>query len=98
MSINKSEILVKLTPIKNYFVRYSVLIFMLFVVGILSFMTLRIAHFSNLDPSEQQIDEKKTSLKIIKLDDAAVSKLKELQDKNISIESLFDNGRENPFE
>lgn len=98
MKLNKSELLSKLVPIKNIFVRYSVLIFILFTVGILSFMTLRIAHYANLEPNEQQIDDKKATLKIVKLDDAAVSKLKELQDKNISIESLFDNGRENPFE
>lgn len=98
MSINKNELLTKLTPIKNIFVRYSVLIFIVFVVGVFSYMTLRIAHYANLEPNELQIDEKKTSLKVVKLDDAAVAKLKELQDKNISIESLFDNGRENPFE
>lgn len=98
LDINKDTIINKLLPIKNFIGRYSVIIFIIAVVSVLSFMTLRIAHYANLEPSDSQIDEKKASLKNTKLDEAAISKIKELQDKNISIESLFDNGRNNPFE
>ena len=61
-------------------------------------MTFNIARYSNAEPDEIQIEEKKVSLKTVKLNDRAVQKIKELEDKNINIESLFNNGRDNPFE
>ncbi|HUD03289.1 MAG TPA: hypothetical protein VMR51_00635 [Patescibacteria group bacterium] len=92
------KILDKLLPIKNFVVRYAVLIFIVCVVGIFSFMTLLIAHYSNLEPTQYQIEDTKSSLKTFKLDDNAVQKINQLQDQNINIETLFNNGRANPFE
>lgn len=88
----------KISPIRNFIVRYAVIIFVLSVVSIFAFMTLNIAHYSNLEPTSDQTDERKNSLTSVKLDEKSISKIKELQDQNISIESLFDNGRENPFQ
>lgn len=88
----------KLIPVKQFIVRYAVLLFIVAVVAIFSFMTLGIAHFSDRAPTQLQIDEKKLSVKVVKLDEASINKIKELQNQNISIESLFDNGRANPFE
>lgn len=92
------KIIAKLTPVKNFVSHYAVLMFIAGVVIVLAYMTYSIAHYSNVEPSELQINEKKASLKVVKLNDAAVKKIQELQDKNISIESLFNNGRANPFE
>lgn len=88
----------KLIPIKNFIARYAVLLFIISVVAIFSFMTLGIAHFSDREPTAVEIDEKRLSVKVVKLDEKSINKIKELQDQNISIESLFNNGRENPFE
>jgi hypothetical protein len=92
------EIATKFTPLKNLLLRFDVLIFIFLAATMFAFMTLQIASYSNAEPTADQVDEKRDSLKTVKLDESAVSKLKLLEDKNISIESLFDNGRANPFE
>ena len=88
----------KLTPLKNFISRYAVIIFVLSVVGVFMYMTLSIAHYANLDPTASEIDDRKATLTSVKLDEKSVTKITELEDQNISIESLFDNGRANPFQ
>lgn len=96
MKIEKMTTYIK--PIKNFIVRYAVLLFVLSVVGVFSFMTLRIAHYSNAEPTEIQIEYEKASLRVIGLDENAIEKIEQLKAKNISIEYLFSSGRDNPFE
>ena len=78
--------------------RYSVIIFFLIFAGLAGFLVMRIGELSRAEPSQMQIDEKIKDIPKAKIDDDVIAKLRELQDKNISIEALFDNGRTNPFE
>jgi Tfp pilus assembly protein PilO len=96
--MNTKNLISKLGPIKNFIARYAVIIFILASVLVFGYMSLSISYFSNVEPTDQQIEDKKASLKIVKLNDVAVKKIQELQDQNINIESLFNNGRANPFE
>jgi hypothetical protein len=96
--MNINNILAKLAPLKNFIIKNSVIIFIVMVGAIFGFITLRIASYSNIEPSYDQVDERKSSLRAVKLDDSAVQKIELLEDRNISIESLFNNGRANPFE
>lgn len=88
----------KLIPVKEFIVHHVVILFIVGIFAVFSFMTISIARFSDRSPSQLQIDEKKLSVRVVKLDEASINKIKELQDQNISIESLFNNGRANPFE
>jgi hypothetical protein len=98
MNIDITALTSKFATIKDFIVRYALIIFIIGVVGILGFMTLTISHFSNLEPTDDQIDEKKSSLKAVRLDEKSIAKLVQLEDRGINIESLFNNGRTNPFE
>jgi len=93
-----NQYIAKLMPAKEFIARYAVILFIVGVVVIFSFMTLSIAHFSDLAPTQVQIDEKKLSVHVVKLDEKSINKITALQDQNINIQSLFDNGRANPFE
>ena len=92
------SLIIKLLPVKTFIVRYAVVIFVVSVVGIFIYMTLSIARYANLEPTSSQAEDRKASLTAVKLDEKSITKIKELQDQNISIESLFDNGRANPFQ
>lgn len=96
--MNKENIIKQLQPVKSFIVRYAVIIFIIVVAGIFGFMSLQISIYSNSEPTSDQIDEKKSSLSQVRLNDEAAQKIQELEDKNINIESLFNNGRANPFE
>jgi len=88
----------KLTGAKDFFVRYAVMIFVFTIVLLFGFMTFGIAKYANLEPTESQKDDKISSLRTVKLDEKSIEKIQSLKDQNISIESLFDNGRDNPFQ
>lgn len=60
-------------------------------------ITIKVGEYSRREPSIDQVNSAKSNKKT-KIDQESLSKLKELEDRNVSIEALFDNGRTNPFE
>lgn len=96
--MNIEPILHQLNSVKDFITRYAVLLFVFSVVGIFAFMTLNIAKYANLEPTSSQEDERLSTLKTVRLDEKSIEKIQSLQDQNINIESLFDNGRDNPFQ
>lgn len=96
--MKQDKILASLQPIKNFIIRFKVILFIVCVGAAIGFMTIKIAYYSNSEPSEDQIAERKNSLRTVKLNEEAVAKIEELKDQNINLESLFNNGRANPFE
>jgi hypothetical protein len=93
-----ANITAKLTIIRDQMGRYAVIIFVICVGLVFGFLTLKIASYSNDEPSDTQIEERLSTLQTVRLDSEAAQKIEELQDRNISLESLFNNGRDNPFE
>jgi len=96
--MKKEIIIAKLNTAKDFVTRYAVIIFFVGVALVFGFLILRIASYSNYEPSDDQIEESLNTIRTVRLDDEAVQKIEELQDRNISLESLFNNGRDNPFE
>lgn len=78
--------------------KYTFIIFMLVFACLAGFLVIRIGQLSKLEPTAEQISQKASETKSITTDPQSIQKLKELEGRNISIESLFDNGRTNPFE
>lgn len=78
--------------------RYSFIIFLIIFASLAGYLVTRIGYLSSLEPSQIQIDQKLENVKRPTTDTESILKLKELEGRNISIESLFDNGRTNPFE
>lgn len=73
------------------------LIFLAFAF-MMSLITIKAGDYSRVEPSQLEIESKISGSSSKKLDQEALDKLNELQERNISIDSLFDNGRTNPFE
>lgn len=96
--MNLDTITPKLLKAREYITKHVVIIFILFTVGVFGFMVVRIYTLSSAEPTEEQIDEKLSSYKAVRLDKAMVELFRSLDDRNISVESLFDNGRTNPFQ
>ncbi len=93
-----STITDKLFAAKDYVSKHIVVISILFIVGLFGFMVVRIYLLSTAEPSQSQVDDKLNSYKTVRLDPQIVALFRSLEDQNISIESLFDNGRTNPFQ
>lgn len=98
--MNKSieDLKKQLSRLGSLVTRYSFIIFLVIFAGMAGFLVTRIGELSRAEPSQVEIDEKLKDIKMPKVDEEAIAKLKELEERNISIEALFDNGRTNPFE
>ena len=71
------------------FISYSLMIgLMIYYSGV----------YSKIEPTSSQVEDKKKTISTKKVDNNSITRLKELESRNISLESLFDNGRNNPFE
>lgn len=78
--------------------RYSFLLFLILFGGLAGYLVMRIGQLSKLEPTTEQVSSTLQEVKKTNTDIENIQKLKELEGRNISIESLFDNGRTNPFE
>ncbi len=96
--MNVSDIPKKIEPAKQFVIQHVKLLAFIAIMLVFGFMVLRIYQLASVEPTDSQIDEKISSLRLTKLDQSAVDVIQSLEDRNISIESLFDNGRTNPFE
>ncbi len=94
-----------LNQLKKYFnvgrglvLRHSFILFVIVFASLAGYLVSRIGYLSRLEPTEAQVTVKISEVKKTSTDTESILKLKELEGRNISIESLFDNGRTNPFE
>ncbi len=87
----------KFTPILDVVKKYLLVVFLLFFAGIYGFLLFRIETLANAKPDEDAILEKLKTVQRPRLDEAAAKKIQSLEDQNISVQTLFDQARQNPF-
>lgn len=78
--------------------RYKFIIFALLVVGVYSYIILTISTLSTAQPSAEQISEQSSPIKSAKIDPKIVLRLQQLQDNSVSVQALFNEARDNPFQ
>jgi hypothetical protein len=93
--INLSSITGGFKKATRQFNAYKVFIFFLFVASIYGYILWRINVYSNApaDPTQEAAQAAKQP----HIDAATVEKIQSLQDHSVSVQSLFDNARQNPF-
>lgn len=85
----------------QYFVklrRYSLLIFIGFMVILYGFILIRVNSLSHAQPQAADISQQVKAAAIPHIDQTVVKKLQALQDNSVSVQSLFDQARINPFQ
>lgn len=87
----------KLLPAIAFLKRYAVFISIIVVLGIAVFFVLRINQYSRMEPSDQAVEEKLQTVQRPKVDQSVLSKIQQLQDQNVQVQTLFDQARNNPF-
>lgn len=80
-----------------FFKKHAPIIFILAILLIYGFLFFQINNLSTAEPSQQQINEQQNLIKRLRVDESAVSKIKQLEDQNVSVQSLFKTARDNPF-
>lgn len=77
---------------------YAFPAFLIFVGLIYGFLFLRIGTLVNTQPSDADVSAQVKAAKIPYIDEKVVDQLKALQDNSVSVQTLFNEQRTNPFQ
>lgn len=77
--------------------RYRVVAFVVIIAAIYGFMIYSISTLSSAQPDESSISNEVTAIRIPKIDQSVVKQLEALRDNSVSVQALFDEARNNPF-
>lgn len=83
--------------IYQFMIRYRVTLFIIFASITLSVMLADISRMSDASPSQVQISEAEQSVKIVRFKESSITVIKSLKENNITIDTLFDPNRYDPF-
>lgn len=78
--------------------RYAVILFLLLVAAVYGFMVVRISAMQNAQPTNAADSQQVTTVVTPRIDPGLIKQLKQLQDNSVSVKSLFDQARSNPFQ
>lgn len=77
--------------------RFVPLIFILATLFLYGYLVLYINELTQVEADELAVLEELQSTSRPEIDQAAVDKIRQLQDQNVQVETLFEEARENPF-
>lgn len=78
--------------------RYSVPLFVAFVLLIYAIMLLRVQSLNNAQPTEDQVNSQVKAARIPHIDQSVVQQIQSLQDNSVNVQALFNQARNNPFQ
>jgi hypothetical protein len=96
ISLNLSNIPAQLGGAMRKISAYKVFLFFLAVASLYGYILWRINTLSNTPPSTSE--ETAQSSTQPHIDPATVEKIQSLQDNSVSVKTLFDTARQNPFQ
>lgn len=97
MKFDVKNLLSKIQPALQFAKRYLVFVFFVAMLVIFGFFVFRINQFSQQEPPEDAVTEKLKTVPRPRIDQDALTKIEQLEDQNIEVQTLFDEARKNPF-
>jgi hypothetical protein len=95
--LDLSDITDKLRIIGVKISPYKIIIFLVLIFGLYGFLVYRINTLDNLQPSSDQVSAQDDPIRATHIDPSVVTQLQSLQDHSVTVQSLFDQARNNPF-
>lgn len=77
---------------------YAVVLFLLLLVAVYGFVLYRISVLSSVQPSDADVTTQAKASAVPHVDSNAVKQLESLQDNSVSVRTLFNQTRNNPFQ
>lgn len=77
--------------------RYRVLIFIVLICAVYGYVLFSINTLSNQQPSTENVSTELSTIRTPKIDKSVVKQLQDLRDNSVSVQSLFEQARNNPF-
>jgi hypothetical protein len=79
-------------------VRFRMIIFIVLLAGVYGFIVLRISTLDNAEPSPTAVAAASKPIATAHIDPTVVKQLQQLQDNSVSVQALFEQARNNPFQ
>jgi hypothetical protein len=96
--MNNDSIKSQLEIIKTTFLRLKLYVFLSLVLIIYIFVGWKAVVSLNANPNLSAINKQSNNLSYPKIDPATLDKINQLQDNSVSVQSLFNQARQNPFQ
>jgi hypothetical protein len=78
--------------------RYSIVAFLVLLAALYGSILFRINNLSNAQPSSDAVSSQVQASRVLRIDQSVVKQLQSLQDNSVSVKTLFDQARANPFQ
>ncbi len=97
MNIDIKNITNYLSRFAKTLVRFLPFMFIIANLMVYGYLVLHINSLTQVEADELTVLEQLESVNRPEIDQAAVDKIKELQDQNVQVDALFKEARDNPF-
>jgi nitrate reductase NapE component len=94
--MNSAKLKAQLQQFLKRFIAMRVPLFLLLVAGVYGFVVWRISVLQDAQPSSSSVNAQVQAAPHI--DPTTISKVKQLQDNSVSVQTLFNQARQNPFQ
>lgn len=98
MKLELKDIPEKLAEVAASLKRYAVVLFLVLVAGVYAFLMFRINNLQTAQPDTVSGASKVTTVVTPHIDPQVLQQLQQLQDNSVSVKTLFDQARSNPFQ
>ena len=96
LNISTESIKGQVSALAKKIATYRIFLFFLVIASLYGYILWRINVYSNAPASESEVSAKTTAQP--RIDPDTVKKIQSLQDNSVSVQSLFDTARQNPFQ
>ena len=97
MRLDSATLTENLRNMLRTIIRYRVLLFVVVVSVVYGYVVYMIGSLGSAQPSPASEDTSATNISVPKIDQSIVTQLQTLRDNNVSVQTLFEQARDNPF-
>ena len=77
---------------------YATFVFIIGILLLYGFLVFQIGSLASKEPDDSSVSEQLNTLKRLKIDQETIDKIEQLEDQNVSVQALFKEARDNPFQ
>jgi hypothetical protein len=96
-NLDLHDILEKLSDLLAKARQYAAVIFCVFIGLIYLFVVYRVQVLNSSEPSQADVASQSKTAQVPHIDPRVLTQLQQLQDNSVSVQSLFNQARDNPF-
>ncbi len=97
MKLKTKDLRTLIGSIGRKLIRYRIIIFIILIGCVYSYVLFTINSLSDIQPSTNTVNTELSGIKTPRLDQAVVKQLEALRDNSVSVKTLFQQARDNPF-